>query len=182
MLTCYLPLARVGYYFPCCNLQFDKTNLNVIVKYISFNKYTLFWSDSIKNNTWQTPLVMHTFIMGEFYKKPEHLLPQYDDVIKWKHFRVTGPLCREFTGDRWIPRTKASDAELWCFLWSAPWINVWVNNRDAGDLRRQCAHYDVIVMMFQLQRNERRWISGDVDSLINWYIKKSEVLFAGKWV
>ena len=35
-------------------------------------------------------------------------------------FRVTGHLCRKFTGDRWIPRTKASDAELWCFLWSAP--------------------------------------------------------------
>ena len=34
-------------------------------------------------------------------------------------FRVTGPLCGEFTGLRWIPRTKASDAELWRFLWSA---------------------------------------------------------------
>ena len=33
-------------------------------------------------------------------------------------FRVTGPLCGEFTGPRWIHRTKASDAELWCFLWS----------------------------------------------------------------
>ena len=31
-------------------------------------------------------------------------------------FRVTGHLCGEFTGRRWIPRTKASDAELWCFL------------------------------------------------------------------
>ena len=35
-------------------------------------------------------------------------------------FRVTGHLCREFTGHRWIPRTKASDSELWCFLWSTP--------------------------------------------------------------
>ena len=34
--------------------------------------------------------------------------------------RVTGPLCGGFTGHRWIPLTKASDAELWCFLWSAP--------------------------------------------------------------
>ena len=34
-------------------------------------------------------------------------------------FRVTGHLCGEFTGLRWIPRTKASDAELWCFIWSA---------------------------------------------------------------
>ena len=35
-------------------------------------------------------------------------------------FRVTGPLWGESTGDRWIPLTKASDAELWYFLWSAP--------------------------------------------------------------
>ena len=36
-------------------------------------------------------------------------------------FRVTGHLCGEFTG--------------------------WVNNREASDLRRHCAHYDVIVMI-----------------------------------
>ena len=60
-------------------------------------------------------------------------------------FRVSGPLCGEFTGHRWIPRTKASDAELWCFIWSA-WINRWVNDRQAGDLRRHRSHYDVIVM------------------------------------
>ena len=33
-------------------------------------------------------------------------------------FRVTGLLYEEFTGHRWIPHTKASGAELWCFLWS----------------------------------------------------------------
>ena len=31
-------------------------------------------------------------------------------------FRVTGPLCGESNGDRWIPHTKFSDAELWCFI------------------------------------------------------------------
>ena len=35
-------------------------------------------------------------------------------------FRITGHLCGKFTGHQWIPCTKASDAELWCFLWSAP--------------------------------------------------------------
>ena len=50
-------------------------------------------------------------------------------------FQVTGPLCGE---SQWIPLTKASDAELWCLLWSAPWINGWVNNGEAGDLRRHC--------------------------------------------
>ena len=61
-------------------------------------------------------------------------------------FRVTGPLSGEFTGHRWTPLTKASDAELWCFLWSLPWINGWVNNREAGDLRGHRTHYDVMVM------------------------------------
>ena len=75
-----------------------------------------------------------------------HLQLNHDDVIKWKHFRVTGPLCGEFTGHRWIPGTKASDAELWCFPWSAPWIG-WVNNLEAGDLRPQHAQYDFIVMI-----------------------------------
>ena len=28
-------------------------------------------------------------------------------------------LCGEFTGPRWTPHTKASDGELWCFLWSS---------------------------------------------------------------
>ena len=31
------------------------------------------------------------------------------------------------------------------------WINDWVNNREAGDLRRQRGHYDVIVMCIQKQ-------------------------------
>ena len=35
-------------------------------------------------------------------------------------FRVTDPLCGEFTGHRRILLTKANDAELLCFLWSVP--------------------------------------------------------------
>ena len=63
-------------------------------------------------------------------------------------FHVTGPLCGEFTGHRWIPRTKARGAELWCFLWPAPWMNGWENNREAGELRRHRAHYDVTVLKY----------------------------------
>ena len=61
-------------------------------------------------------------------------------------FRATGHLCGEFTSPRWVPRTKASDADLWCFLWSAPRTNGWLNNREADDLRHHPAYYDVIVM------------------------------------
>ena len=43
----------------------------------------------------------------------------HDDVIKWKHFPRNWPFVRGIHRPRWIPHTKASDAELWCFLWSA---------------------------------------------------------------
>ena len=48
------------------------------------------------------------------------LWSNHDDVIKWKHFPRHWPFVRETTGHRWILLIKASDAELWCFLWSAP--------------------------------------------------------------
>ena len=90
----------------------------------------------------------------------------HDDVIKWKHFPRHWPLWGEFTGDRWIPLTKASDAELWCFLWSAcAWINGWANHRDAGDLRRHRAYYDVTVMMRKLGQHHSLlmpWISANM--------------------
>ena len=85
----------------------------------------------------------------------------HDDVIKWKHFPRYWPFVGEFTGHRWIPLTKASDAELWCFLWSAPWINGWVNNREDGDLRRHRAHYDVIVMSSMI--NLEHWGNRKMD-------------------
>ena len=50
-------------------------------------------------------------------------------------FRVTGLLCGEFTGHRWITRTKASDAEFHDFC---AFTNNWANNGDAGYLRRHC--------------------------------------------
>ena len=47
-----------------------------------------------------------------------HIWPgNHDDVIKWKNNPRYWPFGREFTGQRWIPLTKA---ELWCFLWSVP--------------------------------------------------------------
>ena len=43
----------------------------------------------------------------------------------WRHQMETfsallALVCGEFTGHRWIPLSKATDRELWCFLWSAP--------------------------------------------------------------
>ena len=71
-------------------------------------------------------------------------------IISWWHgniFRVSGHLCGDFTGPRWIPHTKANDAELWYFF-NCVWINGCINNGGAGDLIRYRAHYDVYVIWY----------------------------------
>ena len=57
---------------------------------------------------------------SNFTTCPLQLIPFMMTSSNGNIFRVTGPLRGEFTGLRWIPRTKASDAELWYFLWSPP--------------------------------------------------------------
>ena len=60
------------------------------------------------------------------------------------NFRVTGHLYGEFIVHRWNPRTEASDAEHWWFLWSVPEYAV----GEAGDLRRLHVHYGVTVLVY----------------------------------
>ena len=40
----------------------------------------------------------------------------HDDVTKWKHFLRNWSFVRGIHRSRWIPHTKASDAELWFFF------------------------------------------------------------------
>ena len=44
------------------------------------------------------------------------------------------------------------------------WINGWVNNREAGDLRRYHGHYDVIVM-FLIDVDLRVFLIGEEEGL-----------------
>ena len=62
-------------------------------------------------------------------------------------FRVTGPLCGEFTGHRWIPHTNASDAELWWFLWYkrlSKQSRGWWFETPSCPLRRHCNDIPVL--------------------------------------
>ena len=97
------------------------------------------------------------------------LQPYHDDVIKWEHFPRYWPFVREvhrlpvnspYKG-QW---RRALMFSLIChrspvnspykgqwrralmFSVICAWIKCWVNNREAGDLRRHRAHYDVIVI------------------------------------
>ena len=72
---------------------------------------------------------------------------EHDDVIKWKHFPRNWPFVR------WIHRSPVNSPHKgqWrgalMFSLICVWINDWVNDGEAGDLRRYRIHYDVTVMV-----------------------------------
>ena len=70
----------------------------------------------------------------------------HDDVIKWKHFPRYWPFVRGIHRSPVNSPQKGQWRGAWSLSLICAWINVWVNNREADDLRCHCAHYDVIVV------------------------------------
>ena len=70
----------------------------------------------------------------------------HGDVIKWKYFPRHWPFVRGI--HRWP--VNSPDRGQWrgvlVFSLICVWINGWINNREAGDLRNNRSHYDVTVM------------------------------------
>ena len=75
------------------------------------------------------------------------MLLRHDDVIKWKHFPRYWPFVRGIHRSPVNSPHKGQWRGDLMFSLICVWTNGWVNNRQAGDLRRSCAHYDVIVMV-----------------------------------
>ena len=116
----------------------------------------------IRNLWWQEELLTHTCLI--LYSELRvlvaalgHLQTQWGDqalvpVISWFHHRKgavfalpvlcagNSPIIGEFHSQR--PWRGALMFSLIC-----AWINRWANNREAGDLRRHQAHYDVSVII-----------------------------------
>ena len=75
----------------------------------------------------------------------------HDDVIKWKHFPRNWPFVREIHRSpvNFPHKGQWRGALMFSLMYAC--INDWVNNREAGDLRLQHGHYDVIVMVLYLR-------------------------------
>ena len=73
---------------------------------------------------------------------------KHDDVMKWTYF----PRNRPFVRDIQRPQVNSPQKGQWrralMFSLICARINDWVNNGEAGDLRRHRDHYDVIVMKY----------------------------------
>ena len=79
----------------------------------------------------------------------------HDDVIKWKHFPRYWPFVRGIHRSPVNSPHKGQWRGALMFSLICAWINGWVNNREAGYLRRHRAHCDVIVMNKRYNTNTR---------------------------
>ena len=73
-----------------------------------------------------------------------------DDVIKWKHFPRYWPFVRGSHRSLLNSPRKGQWRGALMFSLICAWINIWVNNREADDLRRHRDRYDVTVMSMQV--------------------------------
>ena len=97
------------------------------------------WSN-VDEDIWQMTLLCNTFCFQH------SLIFYHDDVIKWKHFPCYWPFVRGIHRSPVNYPHKGRWRGALMFSLICVWINGWVNNREAGNLRRYRAHYDVIVM------------------------------------
>ena len=70
----------------------------------------------------------------------------HDDIIKWKHFPCYWPFVRGIHQSPVNSPHKGQWRGALLFSLICVWINGWVNNGEAGDLRCYRTHYDVTVM------------------------------------
>ena len=109
------------------------------------------------------------------------ILQTHDDVIKWKHFPRYWPFLRRIHRSPVNSPHKGQwrGALMFSLIWT--WINSWVNNPEAGDLRRHRAHCDVIVMNI-LSRRLYNSFKGDIYLLsILWYYWQYHTINNYKW-
>ena len=87
----------------------------------------------------------------------------HDDVIKWKHFPRYWPFVRGIHRSPVNSPYKGQWRGALMFSLICAWTNGWIDNRDAGDLRRHGVHYDVIVMITHRD-------NGDSCCGFRWYV------------
>ena len=125
------------------NLLIIRTNIRLLYQWVRINK-TLRCLESIAP-VWDFRNLPGQVIPSQFH--PLLYFP-HDDVIKWKYFPRYWPFVRGIHRSPVNSPHKGQWRGALMFSLVYVWINGWVNNRGAGDLRRYRAHYDVIVMIF----------------------------------
>ena len=93
---------------------------------------------------------IEVFISLEFGWKQMKFSPHsngYDDIMKCKYFPRYWPFVRGIHRSPVNSPQKGQWRGALMFSLICSWTNGWINNREAGDLRRHQSHYDGTVMV-----------------------------------
>ena len=121
--------------------------------------YLFFFSHEDISVTTNQRIITETVTCPSSVFRLEHLahdmgtLPHHwphDDVIKWEQFPRNWPFVRGIHRSPVNSPHKGQWRGPLMFSLICLWINAWVNTREAGDLRRHRAHYDVILMFLSI--------------------------------
>ena len=113
-------------------------------------------------------LAWNEFENNWFNIKAEYTRGQYvqDDVNKWKHLPFYWPFVRGIHRSPADSPHKGQWRGALMFSLICAWTKGWTNNRDAGDVTRHRAHYDVTVMWTRILLCRHWWGSSNLN-LIN---------------
>ena len=137
----YLRLQTVNWTDVCTLMKILKCKVSPLTQ--PFNRHNII---SLVGAYW---IIMGWIIMSARFSLLICLyMSLHDDVIKWKHFSRNWPFVQGIHRAPVNSPHKGQWHGALIFSLICVWINGWVNNGEAGDLRRYCAHYDVTVMDF----------------------------------
>ena len=94
--------------------------------------------------TWRS--LTRTFLCTRWFHAINTVTHIHDDVIQWKHFPRYWPFVRGIHRSPVNSPHKGQRRGALMFSLICSWIKGWLNNGEAGDLRRHRAHYGVTVM------------------------------------
>ena len=98
------------------------------------------WPSSRGHHQTQSRSLCRIWLASDLWPEPNRpLCPAW--ISWWRHQMDTFPALRVICAGNSLVADESLLFSLICV-----WINSWVSNREAGDLRRYRTHYDVIVM------------------------------------
>ena len=138
-----------------------KTRLRFCVRHFSTGTF-LYDISSL----WWDSITIISLLVTVCIENPDHRSTTHDDVIKWKHSSPSWHFVRGIHRSPVNSLHKGQWRGDFMFSLICARINGWVNTREAGDLRRYRAHYDVIVMNPRFRRRHEWGSVFDITTLL----------------
>ena len=138
-------------YSKCINLEWNSLNNNSSLNHIQLGNAYLYKQSRNCADRWRT--LLHFVQITDYPVSCNNMVScTHNDFIQWKHFPRYWSLVQGIHRSTLNSPHKGQLRGALMLSLIYAWINGWVNNCEASDLRRYRTHYDVTVM---LRRNFR---------------------------